>query len=332
MTIEVIESFDLVSSSADLVRKGWSYAEGTVVAGSGVFGGNGYKSSSVNDILSKSIPFIRYTTLSFYFKNESVTPSSGYIVRLLTPQYAHCGIRFDTAGSIILEGITSTVGVEIKNISDTGVITPNTWHYIECQFDVDDAGTCIIKVDGVVVASALSDFKAYYVANTDPVFFGAVGTNVFDDIVVQTSAVSQPPFLGNIKITAQYPSADTTQADWTGTFADIDDPLGAADGDTTFISATTLNAKSEFELTDLAVSPTTVFAVQTITEARKTDAGDKLITPYLLSGVTRGDGLEIATSEAYSVRSNIYELDPATSAAWTESSINALKVGVEITG
>jgi hypothetical protein len=128
------------------------------------------------------------------------------------------------------------------------------------------------------------------------------------------------------------PSADTAQADFTGTYADIDDPIGASDGDATYITATTLNSKSEFEIEDLPVSPNTIHAVQIVTEARKTDAGTKLITPYILSGTTREDGDEVGTSETYSVATSIHELNPDTAAAWDTAAINALKVGIEITG
>jgi hypothetical protein len=82
----------------------------------------------------------------------------------------------------------------------------------------------------------------------------------------------------------------------------------------------------------LPVSPNTIHAVQIVTEARKTDAGTKLITPYILSGTTREDGDEVGTSETYSVATSIHELNPDTAAAWDTAAINALKVGIEITG
>jgi hypothetical protein len=338
MAIVFMESFDLVGSNADLQKKGWSVAEGSVGVDTGAFGGQGYSiSGNVSNVLSKGLLFKRYTTVSFYFKNNATVLGSGYFCSIQDSSAptshqsgSHAAISFSNSGQVVIH---ESISSDVVGASDTGVISPSTWHHIEIQFDINSSGTVGVWVDGDLAVQAAGNFDRFDDGvNTSPVFYGDEDVNVFDDIVIQTDATTQPPILGDHRMYGQLPSADTAQADFTGTYADIDDPIGASDGDATYITATTLNSKSEFEIEDLPVSPNTIHAVQIVTEARKTDAGTKLITPYILSGTTREDGDEVGTSETYSVATSIHELNPDTTAAWDTAAINALKVGIEITG
>lgn len=334
MAIVKVEGFDLVGTNADLNSKGWVTAEGTIGASVGRFGGAGYTlSGSTSNVLAFSQTFIRYTTVSFYFKAPSLSGTQTILAidDLIAPSQLPGlnteQLRVDTAadGSLLLYGDSSLRGTSV-----TGVIVANTWHHIELQADINASGQGVIVVDGVEVLDISGDYIDGSTA-ASVVFIGYSTDHILDDIVIQSSSSSQPTLLGEHKIQTLFPDADTAQADWTGVYTDIDDPVGSHDGDTTYISATTLNDKSEFTLSDLADTPSTINAVNLVTIARKTDAGTKGVTPYIVSDTTRDDGLEFGTSESYTVSQTIIENDPDTAAAWTASGINALKVGAEIT-
>jgi hypothetical protein len=87
----------------------------------------------------------------------------------------------------------------------------------------------------------------------------------------------------------------------------------------------------DYTIGNLTQSPTTVHSVTLMAEGRKTDAGTKGATPYLLSNSVEGTGTEFATSEAYTMGVDIFELNPDGSVAWTETTVNALLIGHEIT-
>lgn len=337
IVVDVVESFDLVGDSTDLIKKGWATAEGTVGATSGRFGGQGYSLSSNDDsVLSKSIIRKTYTTATFYWINANAVLGAGNLCGLdnvAAPNQdptinINAVVTFNANGSLSIKD----ENLDVKVISPAGILSGDTWHHIEVQFTVANSGLVTVKVDGAVAVAGVGDFETLGGATyTSFVLYGDENTNIVDDITIQTDDTSIPPFLGDHKISVQFTDADTAQADWTGAYTDIDDPVGSSDGDTTYITSATLNAKSEFSLTNLSDTPTVIHAVQLVTEARKTDAGSRAVTPYLLSGSTREDGTEFSTSETYSTSTNVYQLNPDTSTAWTEATVNALILGVEIT-
>ena len=224
--------------------------------------------------------------------------------------------------------------------SESGIIQPDTWHHIEFNIHISTTGSATVYVDGVLAIDSGEDY--FYDGSMDGTTVVLLGGDylntispghIFDDMVIRSDDTAFPALLGEHRIHTLLPSADTAQADWTGTFADIDDPLGAFnDGDTSYISTTTLNNKSEFTVADLPVSPTTIHALQTTVVAKKTDTGTKGVTNYIKSGATRSDGLEFsAPNSAYRTKIDIHETNPNGAIPWTEATVNSLLVGVEIT-
>jgi hypothetical protein len=341
MAIVKIEGFDLVGSNTDLLSKGFASAQGTWGAAKGTFGGGGYDlANSANDVLAFSQTFIRHNTITFWWRNNAaaiptdtiIAGVSDVLIPITAPSIiqSHMFIRAQTNGTIELLG-----DFIVRAISGP-VLSPQTWHHIEIQADINAAGTTNVYVDGILAVTATGDFIDGTLASSI-VFYGNSGVNVFDDVVLQSDASTQQPLIGEHKIHTLMPDADTAQTDWvrssgTNDFEMIDDTIpGSSNGDTDYISTATLNAKSEFSVANLAESPTTIHAVQTVVEARKTDAGAKAVTPYVQSGATRGDGAEFSTGETYAYRDDIFLLDPNTASAWTETTVNAVLVGVEIT-
>jgi hypothetical protein len=334
MAFELIEGFDLVGSNADLIAKGFSYTDGTLGGATGKFGGAGYSLATNDDqVLSKNVAFIEYNTLSCWFKTGTLTASHNIMGLENFPSGADPSnntqsyVATDASGRVVLlsGGVTRATSVA------TGVIHPSTWHHIELRTQLNNLGSAAVYVDGLLVLESLAaDF--YVGANSSsPILYGNPSVNIFDDVVLQTSDSALPPVLGPHKIHTLLPNADTAQADWTGSYTDVDDPFGSSDADATYISTATLNNKSEFSLGDLPESPATIHAVQSVIEARKTDAGTKGVTQHIDSNGTEEAGTEFAAAETYGMHTALHPLNPDGGVAWTEASINALLIGVEIT-
>lgn len=336
MAIQHIDSFDLYGDNTDILAAGYSFAEGSVSTGTGRFGGNCYSLEvTSNNVLALNFTYAAYVTLSFWYKQDSVTLAFADIVNIgdgISSNYGagnvSVGISLQADGALDLEGD----GGVSKAVSATGVISPQTWHHIELQVYLNDAGTAVLTVDGIEVINTSGDFLESTIRNF-LMFTGSANTNLIDCVVYQDDATGYPALLGEHKIHVLLPNAATAQADWTGAYTDIDDPAGAgADGDTTYINATTLNDKSEFALSDLPESPTTVYAVKSTIDASKTDAGTIGVTHHIDSNGTEETGTEFAPADSvYASHSAIHELNPDGSVAWTETSVNALLIGVEIT-
>jgi hypothetical protein len=151
----------------------------------------------------------------------------------------------------------------------------------------------------------------------------------YDDIVIYNNSGSyNNDFIGDNQVFTLRPSADTAQADWTGSYTDIDEQ--GHDLEATYISASTPGSPaeltSEFEIDNLAVSSGTVAAVAVSSLIRKDDA----TTPSFQSGVVSG-GVEArsATVEIgpiYLFYDGIFETDPNSGVAFTPSDVNSLKL------
>ena len=80
---------------------------------------------------------------------------------------------------------------------------------------------------------------------------------------------------------------------------------------------------------NLAVTPTTIFGVQSCITAKKSDAGVRSVKQQVRSGGTDYDGDTTALATDYETHCEIAETDPDTAVAWTESGVNAAELGVE---
>lgn len=342
MAIFRMDGFDLYGDQAGFDAK-W-VINGTPVFSttSGRFGAGGVTINSSDESFAVSNDFgTDFITIGAAIKVSSVSGEDKILglYDTSTPTLAgsndHATVSVAADGSIVLKGDGgSTIAT-----SSPGIIAEDTWYYLEAQLRAVDGATANVYVNGTLAVSGTGDFSDSAIAfavfgNTDTVV-----TIVYDDVYVSNDATAYDAPFGDVKIATLLPNADTVQADWAVTgaasgFDAIDDALGTnGDVDTTYISDTTLNNKSEFDMEDLAESPDSIAAIQINTRASKTDAGTIEYTHYVDSSGTESLGTAVAPANGtYSLVSDVFETDPNTAAAWTEAGVNAVKLGVEITG
>lgn len=85
-------------------------------------------------------------------------------------------------------------------------------------------------------------------------------------------------------------------------------------------------AACKFTLTDLPIDVTSVRALYTVVRSLKTDGGDGNLQVGLVSGASTGLGSDRPVTTAYTYWADMFELDPATSTAWTRISANAAQL------
>ena len=71
-------------------------------------------------------------------------------------------------------------------------------------------------------------------------------------------------------------------------------------------------------------------AVQLATVARKDDAGNRSLRAGLKSGATSANGATRVLGTSYTLYDDRFEIDPASGAAWTKASVDALEAGAEV--
>lgn len=336
MSIKIVDSCDLYSDAAGMAKKGWvtTTVPPTHVATGGATGA-GYVSCAPNQYLAHAYAESAYTKLSFWFRLPSMASSAKLITMYDSPTASadgptstgvyHGSLQVLTDGSFAAYGENNTL---IAN-SAIGLVQANTWHHLEVIFYLNNSGFWDLYFDGASIGKISGDtYDSGYVGSTT--YLGSsLSTVHFDDIIVDKSTTLQT-VLGAYEINTLFTDSDTAQADYVGSYLDIDDPVGGADGDTTAVTSSTLNAESRFGFTALPSSET-ILMVNHVVEHRKSDAGVRSITPFVLSGATRSDGAEVDALEAFNMDDQLLLTDPNTAAAWTKAAVDALEAGFKLT-
>ena len=348
MTIVKMDSFDLYGDKAGMLQN-WANGTSSSVTFStseGRFLGGALKITSGTSgmaVISTALPNnFNYITAGFAYNSDILGEQRPFMwtdSNFISEGDANCAILVNSDGSITIEGDS---GGDLAT-SASGIIVSFAWNYIEVQcFRDGTVGTVEVFVNGTSVVSAVGD--TLETTNQSLVHFGgnssnSLPTTLIDDIYIAEDEFAVPAILGDVVMEAILPDADTGVADWAlnqGTvgFELLDDlVLTNGDGDATHISSSTLNEISEFEMASMAPGSTAIHAVQLSVRSSKTDAGIVELTPYLESNSTEAFANPVAPSESsYSKSDFIYETDPDTASAWTEAGVNAVKIGVKVTG
>lgn len=333
MTISHIDGFDIYTDNTDFIDS-YTIASAPVWgAATGRFGGAAVVVNFYTECFSITAPLAHsYIAMGTAFKSTMDTSQTGLmssrqeLVGSSSDNNAAVSVKSD--GSLMLQGGSVTLGTSI-----TGLVAPSTWYYLELVFFRDATvgwakvylnGTEVVNVTGADFSSSLAGSYASWGGwnNTEN---GAI--TYFDDVYFASSETDTLSPLGDVVIGVSDADGDTAQADFTGTYTDVQ----VDDGDTTVISSSTLGHKSEFTIADMPAS-TTVHAVCVASRSSKSAAGSIELTSYIDSGGTEAAGLPVLPSESgYTLQRDTFDKDPATAVAWTEAGVNSVKIGVEVT-
>jgi len=262
-------------------------------------------------------------------------------------------VRFkDATGTTIATHINSGTGGEVFRGTNSGTSlgtysgawTTSTWQFAEIRCKRNATiGEFEVRANGVIVFSATGLNTG--AVDFDQIDFRPTGQNAndlwMDDMYILNTQGSAPQntFLGDVRVTALLPKANGNTNNFTPTgasnnFEAVDDAI--ADQDATFVEAGQLGAKEDYnqkDFADLGLSPGTIFGVQVVNSAKKTDAGrldykDQMI----IAGTAFDQGTDVvATAVTYKMSTFIRDTDPSDSAAWTEAKVAACGSGIEIT-
>jgi hypothetical protein len=215
-----------------------------------------------------------------------------------------------------------------------------TWAYLEVQMKCDGStGTCVIRLNGTEVKNLTGLDTLYTSATLTRFALGCrASTEVqldYDDLVaMDLSGSRNNAFIGDVTVTALYPSGAGTTSGWTpsagSNYQNVDE--AAPNDDTDYNSTSTLNAKDTYAMQDCAAGAD-IRAVQVLASVRKGAEGPGQVKLVTRSNSTDYDGTAQGIGgTSYSYLRQVLETDPATSAAWLEAAWNAVEIGVKKTG
>lgn len=248
-----------------------------------------------------------------------------------------CSISFSNSQEIILEDTYNEVGR-----GSPGQFAAGDWYHFEVKFTANGATSSIeVRINGVTAYQN----NSFQCGTLIGAAYGSTATTsssvsfnldyykwYMDDFFIwDTTGSYNNDFIGDRRVVTLYPDADTSVADWTPNsgsteYTQIDD--SAVDGDTTYVSTNTVGHQSEYDLTAMPGNTWTINAIQTMTAARKTDAGPGSMRTDIISNGTNGTGSTKTLGTSYAMRSDVFQTDPNTGSAWTLSGVNAMKVRI----
>lgn len=263
-------------------------------------------------------------------------------------------IKFlDSSGNIIITFEAAFTGAKVwRGLHDSGTLlgefdgafTTSTWQYLEVRIKRHPTlGEVEVRVGEMVVLALVNqntgaaDFSRI---GLQPSVQDIAGSLLLDDLYILNTegAAPQNTFIGDVRVTALRPKANGNTNNFTPTgaadnFGAVNEEL--ADQDTTFVEAGQLGAKEDYDNTnfvDLGISPGTIYGVQVVNSAKKTDAGTLRYKDQMVIAGTIFSGVEVtATAVDYKMTTFIRDTDPSDDAAWTESKVAATGSGYEIT-
>lgn len=241
----------------------------------------------------------------------------------------NASIQFNADGTVsALNALYATVATSTKVAIET-----NVGHYIELGVKCSTTtGRIIVRVDGEVLIDVenTNTGTSTYVASISGIGAGFVAS--YEDLyVTYDNTPGQISFYDDVSIQAISPNGAGSYSQWTPTsglnWETVDEkPLSTTDYNETNV----VNEIDTFTFPDLTFTGT-VKGVQFVVSAKKSDVQIRAI-----QGVCTISGTDYfsANSEYLSTQESFYRfvwaVNPATSAAWTNSEVNSATFGYKL--
>lgn len=348
MTLLFVDGFDHYVT-ADFPKK-WTNTPSAVYAvihaTEGRRGGGAYKQPALNasvGYISKTLAASATWVIGFAVKFTSLPTASVPMLQLLDVATLQCSLVLQADGTLAVVRGSATA---VTNGASAVALASGIWHYVEFKVTIADsitADSCKVRLNGadIITVATGQDLKVSANASASQFWLGLNSNNSgpapvwFDDVYVCNQAGSvNNDFLGDIRVDVLYPTSDGNYTAFTPStgsshYALVDE---TAPNTSDYNSGSAVNDRDSYGLSNLsALSSQTVYGVQVNSAILKDDAGAKSAANFVRSGSTDTDGASAPLGTAQSYLSQVFELDPNTAAAWTESTVNAMEAGVKVT-
>jgi len=309
----------------------WTTNSGCTIvsAESGMSGSYCLECTGVNDYVRKNMG-TSYSSMYFAFKyRPTVDANSRCILHL-----------FDSAGTAIMSitrNKTSKIieahrGAYNGTLLDDGTTTlnVNTTYLIEVYYvPLNSGGTIQVKIDGGAAEIDYSGDTTAGLENLQTIGLGDPNDSqaYFDDFVMDDAG-----WIGNTRIQGLVPTGAGTTTQWDpsagSNYACVDE---LPPSDTDYVYTNTADEIDTYAAGNMTGTIDSIKCVQIQARARKQDSP----TPTQLQLVVRSGGSDhVSASKALPTSFgvpvyNIWELNPADSAAWEEADVNGMEIGVK---
>ena len=225
--------------------------------------------------------------------------------------------------------------------SGTKPIYTQTWYYIETKITINNStGSVIVNIDEVedINISGVNTQQQAAATVTNAKFgMPTAGYFYMDDLYVcDTTGSVNNDFLGPVRVEGLQPSGNGYNSDFVGSDADSTDNYlhvdeVPADDDTSYIKSSTNGHIDSFALGNLTGSVNSIKGIKVNSVAKVSDTFARNYKNLVRVNGTNYLGSDNNPDTSYNNNFDIWEEDPDTATGWTETGVNAIEVGVEIT-
>lgn len=324
------ESFDYFAT-AQLALRYDSVGGGNITAAAARTGTGGWAGNSSSSPTIKLIPAaLQHATLIVGMAIRTTGNPNIVLFQLYGDGTATTHVRIlpSTSGELNVQRGTTTIGT-------TPALITEAWNYFEFKITLHDTtGSVEIRRNGVTVYTLTNvDTKN---GGTGTVFsaFGFMGQQCYlDDIYVANPAGTvNNDFYGDTEVVAQFPNGagDVTQLTPTGSATNWQNVDEATPSATDYNSATTDGLYDVYTHAALPNTGGIIRAVATHMHAQKVGTETKYIRAVRRRSATNYQSASIALGTGAIYHTVVDEVDPATSAAWTEANYNSTQFGAMV--
>lgn len=276
-----------------------------------------------------------------YVQKNSIADDEMYFAFLYRP--------INAAARVMLTALNSgTVLVSIRRnftsgyleayrgatLIDTGsiVLSLNTTYLIEVHIKIADAGGRVeTKVDGIADIDFTGDTKPDANTQFDQVRLGYVSSTVYCYAYFDNFIMDDAGWIGDTKIQAVVPTGAGNTTGWTpsaGANYECVDEIPASDVD--YVSINSNDVVDTYAAGNMAGTIGSVKCVQIQSRART----DGAPTPTNLKLAVRSGGTDYFSGDNAVPATekslwNLWENNPADAAAWEESDVNNIEIGIK---
>lgn len=337
MAVVLMSGFDKIAA-ADFTKAGWSANPQSIQAGQ--VSGSAFRLSntSTGTLLSRALPSAYGTLIVGFAFMSSAAPTTHTLLRIMNGTTRICDLQRVLSGSNSFLRVLNAAGATVATGTSNTAIS--TWYYVELKITVGTSGTVEVHLNGVSeIASTVGNFGSLnadhiQLMNTNSNSSTVVNTDFDDLFVIDTSVSPNTTYLADsthiVHIETLYPDSDGSHTDWTplsGVSHYVMVNETPADGDTSYVFTSTVAGRDSYTVNDLSFL-TSVAAVQRSVEAR-TDISNTLAT-VARPTTTDHDGPTKTLTTGYVFYTDIDNVNPDTSAAWTVADVNGAEFGIKL--
>ena len=266
-----------------------------------------------------------------------------------------CSLHLNTDGTLeVSRG--SNKAFSVTGGQSVATLSLGVYQHIEMKVTISNsisADSCKVRVNEVDVITVATGQDLQNTSNSTANViqlsgFALVGNDViFDDLYIfdgtdgpDTVAVNND-FAGDNKILTHWPNGNGATNDLVGSDGNsVDNYLlvqeALTDDDSTYVESTTPGEIDLYEVENLKETAISIEAIQVNNVTRKTEAGistmRSLVRPLTtnFAGVTVHPSYSEDPVDSYVNEFDVYDKDPETDLAWTESGFNTTEFGIEI--